>query len=65
MQDDNFTQKELNYISEVKRIGREKGDCKELQELSNLCWKEYNDKSISEKAYSRIYALCMDFAYPR
>lgn len=36
MQDDNFTQKELNYISQVKRIGREKGDCKELKELSGF-----------------------------
>lgn len=59
MQDNNFTQRELNYISEIERIGREKGDCKEL---SDLCRNAKNDKSISEKAYSRIYSICMDFA---
>lgn len=62
MQDDNFTQTELNYINENKRIGREKGDCKELSDLSRNA---YNDKSISKKAYNRIYSLCMDFANPR
>lgn len=62
MQDNNFTQKELNYISEIKRIGREKGGCKEL---SDLCRNAYNDKSISKKAYDHIYSLCMDFANPR
>ena len=62
MQDDNFTKTELNYISEIKRIGKEKGGCKEL---SDLCRKAKNDKAVSEKAYARIYSLCMDFAYPR
>ena len=62
MQDDNFTEIELNYINEIKRIGREKGGCKELSDLSR---KAYNDKAVSKKAYNRIYALCMDFSYSR
>ena len=62
MQDNNFTQMELNYINEIKRIGREKGDCKEL---SDLCRAAKNDKSISKQAYNLIYSLCMDFANPR
>ena len=62
MQDNNFTQTELNYINEIKRIGREKGNCKELSDLSRNA---KNDKAISKKAYDRIYSLCMDFANPR
>lgn len=62
MQDNNFTQRELNYISEIEKIGREKG---KSQELSDLCRNAKNDKYVSEKAYRHIYALCMDFAYPR
>ena len=62
MQENNFTQTELNYISEIKRIGREKGNCKTL---SDLCRNAKNDKSVSKKAYKLIYSLCMDFVYPR
>lgn len=62
MQENNFTKTEMKYISEVKRIGMEKGNCKEL---SDLCKKAKNDKSVSKEAYNRIYSLCMDYSYPR
>ena len=62
MQDDNFSETELHYISEIKRIAGEKGAC---AELTNLCRKAYNDKSVSAKAYNRIYAICMDISNPR
>lgn len=62
MQENNFTNAEINYIDEVKRIGMEKGNCKEL---SNLCRKAKNDKSVSKEAYDLIYSLCMEFSNPR
>ncbi len=60
-----LTEKEISYIEETKKVGAEKGDCKELSELCRLAYSEYKSGVISSSAYDKIYAVCMDYAYPR
>ena len=60
-----FTEKEIYYIEEVKKIGAAKGDCKELSDLCHEAYADYRSKVISAEAYRKIYAICMDYAYPR
>lgn len=60
-----LSEKEIWYIKEAKKIGSEKGDCKELSNLSKLAYADYRVGIISEKAYAKIYATCTDYACPR
>jgi len=60
-----LTQKEKNYIEEAKKIGSEKGNCKELSDLCRQAYSDYRTRDISSAAYNKIYAVCMDYAYPR
>ena len=60
-----LTEKEISYIEEAKKIGAEQGNCKELSELCRRAYSEYKLRSISSTAYNKIYATCMDYAYPR
>ncbi len=60
-----LTTKELYYMEKAKQIGKEKGDCKELSELCKQAYSDYREKIISSKAYGRIYAICVEYAYPR
>ena len=60
-----LTEKEISYIEEAKKIGAEKGNCKELSDLCRRAHSEYKLRIISPAAYNKIYATCMDYAYPR
>ena len=60
-----FTEKEIYYMEEAKRIGAAKGNCKELSNLCHQAYADYGNKVISPEAYRKIYAICMDYAYPR
>lgn len=65
--DDNHFNSELetDYLQKAKQIGSEKGNCKELQELCRKAYNDYKSGVISSRAYGKIYAICMDYAYPR
>ena len=60
-----LTEKELYYIEKAKEIGAQKGDSKELQDLCRQAFSDYREKIISDKAYGKIYAICVGYAYPR
>lgn len=60
-----FTQLEMQYMDNAKKIGREKGDSPELQQLCRKAHEDYKNKTISRESYERIYAICCDYAYPR
>lgn len=62
---DGLTEKEINYIEAAKKIGHEKGDCKELSDLCHQAYDEYREKTISALAYGKIYATCVAYANPR
>ncbi len=53
------------YIKRAKEIGSVKGDCKELSDLCQKAYEEYRAGIIGKSAYERIYAVCIDYAYPR
>lgn len=50
---------------EVLRIGREKGDCQELQDIYRQVLADRVAGNISEEAYRMVYGLCIELAYPR
>jgi len=60
-----LTEKEIFYIEEAKKIGAEKGHCKELSDLCHRAYSDYKLRVISPAAYNKIYAVCMEYAYPR
>lgn len=62
---DGLTEKEIFYIEEAKKIRAEKGNCKELSDLCHRAYSDYKTRVISHAAYNKIYAVCMDYAYPR
>lgn len=62
---DDLTEKERAYYDEVLRIGKAKGNCKELQDLYRKVLADRIAGLISDKAYKMIYGLCMELAYPR
>lgn len=59
----NFTQKEQEYLEQVKILG-ESGS-PELSALCRRAWKDSQTGEISQKAYSKIYTMCMEYAHPR
>ena len=61
----NLSENEIHLIEKAKEIGLQNGDCKELRELCDKACKDYKSGVISEKAYKKIYAVCIDYAYPR
>ena len=62
---DGLTEKELYFIKTAEQIGKEKGDCLELQALSKEAYSAYQSRSISSVAYGKVYATCCEYAYPR
>lgn len=62
---DGLTKKELHYLKAAEQIGKEKGDCPELQELCKEAYSEYKSQRISSAAYGKVYAICIEYAYPR
>ena len=53
------------YIEKIKAVGYAKGDCEELRDFSQKAYEDYKAGIISEAAYGKIYAVCVDYAYPR
>ena len=62
---DTITEKEKYYLEQTKKIAEEQGDCKELRELYRRVLEEYHAGSVSPEVCGKIYAICMDGAYPR
>lgn len=60
-----LTEKEKLYLEETMRVVSEKGNCKELGILCRQAYNDYRAGLISEKVYSKIYAICMECANPR
>lgn len=60
-----LSEKAVNYIKSAKRIGAEEGDSRELSSLCRQAYSDYRSGVISVEEYERIYAACMDYAYPR
>lgn len=54
-----------DYLEQAKQIGREKGDCPELSKLCKMAYEAYKAGAISSKEYGKIYATCMEYAYPK
>lgn len=59
-----LTSYEIAYIEEAKKTGKKYGNCDELSALCKKAYADYKNKIISEKAYSKMYATCYDYAYP-
>ena len=62
---DGLTGKERYYYEEVLRIGREKGDCQELQDIYRQVLADRVAGNISEEAYRMVYGLCIELAYQK
>ncbi|MBO5055391.1 MAG: hypothetical protein J6C64_03420 [Lachnospiraceae bacterium] len=62
---DGLASHEIKYLENIQKIGSEKGNCKELQSLCRKAYEEYRNGTVSSVAYGKIYATCMDYAYPR
>lgn len=45
--------------------GRTEGNSKRLSDLCHKAYADYATGTISEMAYNKIYAVCIDYAYPR
>ena len=58
-------EKKKYYLEQTKKIAGEQGDCKELKELYRRVLEEYHAGSVSPEVCGKIYAICMDCAYPR
>ena len=62
---DGLSEKEIHYIDEARIIGRTEGNSKRLSDLCHKAYADYATGAISEMAYKKIYAVCVDYAYPR
>lgn len=62
---DGLSEKEIHYIDEARIIGRTEGNNKRLSDLYHKAYADYTTGAISEMAYNKIYAVCIDYAYPR
>lgn len=62
---DGLSEKEIHYIDEARIIGRTEGNSKRLSDLHHKAYADYTTGAISEMAYNKIYAVCIDYAYPR
>ena len=60
-----LTEKERYYIEKAVEIGSKMGNCKELSDLCKSAYKDYRTGAISVAVYNKVYATCMDYAYPR
>ena len=49
----------------AEKIGRQYGNCKELQKLCKEAYQDAQKGFISKHDYQKIYVLCMSYAYPR
>ena len=55
--------KAINYLERVEKIGTE--NRQELDELSRQAYSDYRGGMLSEKEYGSIYALLIEYRYPR
>lgn len=58
-----FSDKAIKYLDRVKKAGIE--NKQELDEISRQAYSEYREGKLSEKEYGSIYALLMEYRYPR
>jgi len=63
--DNGLTEKEKYYIEKAAEVGAKFGNCKELSDLCKSAYRDYRTGAISVAAYNKVYATCMDYAYPR
>lgn len=61
--DKRFSDEAINYLERVKRTGIE--NRQELDELSRQAYSDYREGILSEKEYGSIYALLIEYRYPR
>ena len=61
--DKRFSDKAITYLERVKKTGNE--NRQKLDELSRQAYSDYREGIISEKEYGSIYALLMEYRYPR
>lgn len=62
---DGLSETEIEILKKVKSVGQEKGDSLELQKLYREAMSMHSKGLISKEAIDKIYATCMDYAYPR
>ena len=61
--DKRLSDKAINYLEIVEKIGTE--NRQELDELSRQAYSDYRGGMLSEKEYGSIYALLIEYRYPR
>ena len=62
--DKRISDKTINYLEKVKKtVGKE--NRQELDELSQQAYSDYRNGILSEKEYGSIYALLIEYRYPR
>ena len=61
--DKRLSDKAINYLERVEKIGTE--NRQELDELSRQAYSDYREGILSEKEYGSIYALLIEYRYPR
>lgn len=53
------------YVELIKQLGEDEGESPMLRELCQRAYSDYKAGKISEEEYNKIYAICMDYAFPR
>lgn len=61
--DKRLSDKAINYLERVEKIGTE--NRQELDELCRQAYSDYRGGMLSEKEYGSIYALLIEYQYPR
>ena len=61
--DKRFSDKAIKYLERVKKAGIE--NRQELDEISRQACSDYREGILSEKEYGSIYALLIEYRYPR
>ena len=61
--DKRFSDKAIKYFERVKKAGIE--NRQELDEISRQAYSDYREGILSEKEYGSIYALLIEYRYPR
>ena len=61
--DKRFSDKAIKYLERVKKAGKE--NRQELDEISRQAYSDYREGILSEKEYGSIYALLIEYRYPR
>ena len=61
--DKRLSDKAINYLERVEKIGTE--NRQESDEFSRQAYSDYRGGMLSEKEYGSIYALLIEYRYPR